>query len=194
MRRTILLSTMLGLGACGDGGDAYEGTYAVTAHTLATEGCDNEPVPVEDPSACFSCMVDKPYFKVKKQTFFTQSFHALVGCDTQDVCDDDGDDPNTIQLGGAIFDRAGEGGRVGSSSAAAYGGTTCSFTSVRTRMILSDEGVTLTRREYRLKDGSPSADLKDDACLDLTDSPPPDNELECETFEEITGRLTSAPN
>jgi len=185
----LLISVLVS--ACGDDTDPYVGTYEVVSHTLVDNGCGNAPAPVTSGTSCFTCMVEKPFFKVKKQSFFGQSLHVVVDCDSATACDDAGDDPDTINLGSAFFDRNGGGGRIGTADAAAYGGASCSYTGVRLSMVSTSEGVKLTRTESRLKAGAASEALGEDACLDLTDNPPPADQLECNSIEEVVGRSTN---
>lgn len=193
MKKFALVLMTMAFGACGDdsSSDGYVGTYEVVSHTLIDNGCGNAAVPVTEETNCFSCLVEKPFFKIKMQSFFGQNLHVLVDCDDAATCDDDGDDPNTINLGGAFFDRNGDGGRIGTADAAAYGGS-CSYTGVRMSMVQTDDGLKLTRTETRLKAGAASESLDSDACLDLTDNPPPADELECQSIEEILGRAPAA--
>jgi len=55
-------------------------------------------------------------------------------------------------------------------------------------MVVTADGVKLTRTESRLKEGAASASLNGDACLDLSENPPPANEVECRSIEEVLGR------
>ncbi len=174
--------------ACGDDTDPYVGTYEVVTHTLISNGCGNAPEPVTSETSCFTCMVEAPFVKIKKQSLFGQSFHVLVDCDSATACEDDGEDPNTINLGGAFFDRSGDGGRIGTADGAIYAGASCGFTGVRLSMVTTSEGVKLTRTESRLKAGAASESLDGDACLDLVDNPPPADQLECYSIEEVVGR------
>lgn len=188
-----LLPGLLLAASCDSGGDddRYSGIYEVTANTVVMDGCDGTPAAV-DPSTCFACMLDAPFFKVKRQSFFGQTLHTTVGCDSATVCDDDGDDPDTINLsGGPLFDRTVDGSLVGEANAAATGGAGCSYTGVRYVLTPNDDGVVITRTEMRLRSDAPSAALMGDDCLDLTDTPPPANELECHELETLTG-LSSA--
>lgn len=190
LRLTFAGLLAFALAACDDGDsepNPFLGTFEVTAHTLSEMGCDM-PNPLVDPSSCFGCVIDTPFFKVKRQSVFGSSFLAVVECETAVACEDD-DDPDSINLGGAIFE-ANEGGDwVGRAYAAAYGGASCSYTQTEWRLSEVDGGITLTRTSSRNTPDSPSGMLMDDACLDLTDNPPPADELVCDALETISGTL-----
>lgn len=180
----------LGLAACGgddDGGsDPVLGTFEVTRHELSEMGC-GATMPLVDPSSCFGCVLEKPFFKIKRQSFLGSSFLTLVECDSATVCDDDDDDPDSIDLGGAIFERKEAGAWIGNAYAASYGGASCSYQETEWRLEETDDGVSLTRTVLRATPDSPSGMLMDDACLDLVDTPPPRDELECDALEVIQG-------
>lgn len=189
------LIALIALGAvvagCGGddegGGNPLVGVYAVERHDLDEAGCENA-VPVVDPANCFSCIVETPYFKVKQQSFFGGTFLAAVDCEAANSCEDD-EDPDEINLGGALFDTKEGEGWVGTASAAATGGAACSYSRNVYRLNPVSAGVVrLTRTVHRLTAESPSAQLMGDDCLDLTDNPPPEAELECEAYEEIDAR------
>lgn len=187
-RRVGAVLMTMGLAACGgdDGGepDPLLGIFEITSQTLSEMGCD-APMPLVDPSSCFGCVAEKPFFKVKRQTFFGSSFLSVVDCDNATTCDDDEDDPDTVDLGGAILERKEGGAWVGNAYAASYGGASCSYQETEWRLEENGEGVTLTRTVLRATPESPSGMLMDDACLDLTDNPPPRDELECDALETV---------
>lgn len=189
MRYVLVLSALLALPACddGDGGSGLTGTYEVTSHTLVEDGCGGEPMPVSDPANCFGCVISKGFFKVKQQNFFGQTVHTIVDCDSAETCDD-AENPDEIVFGGAVFERSVGGALVGEVHGAATGGIDCGYTRVDYRLEATDEGVRLSRTERRLKDGTPSKGLTGDDCLDLTDNPPPESELECAEQEVVLGQ------
>jgi len=191
-RLAVPALVMLGLllGGCGDdeeGANPYVGLYAVEGHTLSSMGCD-DPMELIDPGECFACVLGKPYFKIKEQSFFGQTLLTAIECDDVDTCDDD-DDPDTIVLGGVLFDHAEGDAWVGEASGAAYGGASCSYTRVVYRIDASSaEVVEVTRVEHRNTPESASGMLMDDACRDLIDTPPAEGDLECREAESITAR------
>lgn len=178
----------LGLVACGgdDGGgsDPVIGTFEVTSHQLSEMGCEM-PVPLVDPSSCFGCVVEKPFFKVKRQSFLGSSFLTVVECDSATMCDDDGDDPDSIDLGGAILERKEDGAWLGNAYAASYGGASCSYQETEWKLEETEAGVALTRTVLRALPDSPSGMLTGDECLDQTDNPPPRDQLACDVLELV---------
>lgn len=186
-RRAGALMLMLTLAACGgddDGPDPLIGVFEVSMHTLSEGGCD-DAMPLVEPASCFGCVVEKPFFKVKRQSLLGSSFLSVVGCDSATTCDDDDDDPDSIDLGGAILERKEGGAWVGNAYAASYGGASCSYQETEWRLEESAEGVQLTRTVLRAAPDSPSGMLEGDACLDLTDNPPPRDELTCDALETV---------
>lgn len=186
-RRAGAVMVTLGLAACGGeegGSDPLIGTFEISSHTLSEMGCET-PMPLVEPESCFGCVVEKPFFKVKRQTLLGTRFLSIVDCESATVCDDDGDDPDSIDLGGAILERKEGGAWIGNAYAASYGGASCSYQETEWRLEETDEGVQLTRTVLRATPESPSGMLEGDACLDLTDAPPPRDELECDALETI---------
>ena len=187
MRRAGAVLMTLGLVACGgeDGEpNPFLGVFEISSHQLSERGCET-PMPLVDPSSCFGCVVEKPFFKVKRQTFLGTSIMSIVDCESATVCDDDGDDEGSINLGGAIFERKDGDAWVGYAYAASYGGASCSYQETEWRLEETDDGILLTRTTLRATPESPSGMLTDDACLDLTDNPPPRDELECDAQELV---------
>lgn len=175
-----------GLAGCGgeDGEpDPFLGIFEVTGHSLSEMGCDT-PNPLVDPSSCFGCAVETPFFKIKRQSLFGQSFLSLVGCESAAVCDD-AEDPDTIDLTGAIFEGKEGGVWVGRAYASAYGGATCSFTQVEWELGEYAGGIALTRTTLRNTPESPSGMLDEEGCDALVDSPPPRDELTCDALETV---------
>jgi len=174
--------------ACGDddkgsSGPGLTGLYEVTTHTATEMGCD-DPQPVADVANCFDCAVRADFFKVKSQSFFGQTILVMVDCASETACDDDGEDPDTINLSGPLFDRASGGGWLGEVKAASGSGTSCSYTAVEYRLDPDGEGVTfMSTRET----ANPEV-ANEDACLDLVDNPPPASALTCDRLEVVSGR------
>lgn len=187
MKRVLFLS--LTLAACGsdDEGGGLTGTYEVTSHTLSEEGC-NDPKPVEDASSCFSCAVEKAFFKVKRQTIFGETITSMVDCVDAETCDDANDDPDTINLTGPIFDQKDGDTLIGEVKGALYSAK-CSYTYVKYELTPTENGVQLTRTESRMREDSMLADLGEDECFDLVDAPVPTSELNCKEKEIAIGVL-----
>lgn len=191
-RLAMVCVTAVGLAAlswaCGDdetsSGPGLTGMYQVTTHTGTAEGSCDDAQPVADLEACFDCAVRAPFFKVKSQNFFGQTILALVDCSSETACDDDEDDPDTINLSGPIFDRRSGAGWLGEAKVASGSGDLCTYSGSEFHLDPSEEGVTftLTRRI-----ATPQVSSTDE-CLDLTDNPPPDSELTCDRMETVIGR------
>lgn len=187
MTRLLIGLLVAGLAVgCGDDGANLNGIYEITSHTIAENGCAEAPVEVTGDLDCFGCILRAPYFKVKTQSVFGQTFRSAIACDTATECDDD-DDPDTIDLTGALFDTEQDGKFVGVASAAFHGGASCGFSRAVFTLEETDTGVKITRVESRLRADAASASLGEDDCFDLTDNPPPAAEMDCEEQEEVTG-------
>lgn len=182
----VLSAGLIGCGGDDDGPDPLIGTFEVSSHTLSEMGCDM-PNPLLEPSSCFGCAVAKPFFKVKRQSLFGSSFLSVVDCDSATVCDDADADPDSIDLGGALLDRKEGGAWVGTAYGASYGGASCSYSEIEWRLSETEDGVQLVRTTLRNTPESASGMLQGEACLDLTDNPPPRDELVCDALETITG-------
>ncbi len=194
--RTLAVGALLlGLTACGEdddgGSDPVIGTFEVTSQSLSEMGCDS-PDPLVDPAGCFACVVGTPFFKIKRQSLFGASFLSVIACEAATLCEDD-EDPDTVLLGGAAFDRKEGDTWIGNAYLSAYGGATCSYTETEWRLTETDGGVELTRSVYRNTPESPSGMLGEAECDALTDSPPPRDELECDTLEVVLGAPAATP-
>lgn len=180
----------LAVTGCGDddeGGNPLVALYAVERHDLSEMGCD-DPLPLVDPQSCFGCTVETPYFKVKEQSFFGSPIVTTVECEAADRCSDD-DDPDAIDIGGALFDHKEGDAWVGTATAAGTGGASCSYSRTTFRLEPIAEGVVrLTRTVHRNTPESPSGMLMGDACLALSENGPPETELECDEMEIVEGR------
>jgi len=192
--RLAVLGAALCLTACGGDDDStpnpFLGTFEVTSHTLSEMGCDM-PNPLVEESSCFGCVVESPFFKIKRQTFFGESFLSVVECESATVCADDGDDEDTIDLGGAILDQKDGDDWVGHAYAASFGGASCSYTETEWRLTETEAGIELVRTVLRNTPESPSGMLTGDACLDQVDTPPARDELNCDSREIVSGAVPS---
>lgn len=182
----LALALTAPLAGCGDdegAADPVLGIWAVSAHTLSEMGCDASN-PLVDPASCFGCAVETPFFEVTRRSFFGQSALTLVDCASPTACGD-ADDP--VELGGPVFARKEGGEWVGHAYTAAYGGANCTYIETEWRLAKTDEGVRLTRTVLRNAPETPSGMLTDDACLALSEDPPPSDELTCDTLETVVG-------
>lgn len=186
---TLLLAVAgLMLGGCDDddeGESPYVGLYAIEGHTLSSMGCD---APMDLVDGCFRCVLEKPYFKIEQSSFFGATILSAIECDDTDTCDDDEDDPDTIDLTLAFSERQGD-GWYGETSQTSHGGASCDYTRTRYHLDSSSPDVITVRRVAHVNTPESASGMLDrDTCRGLTDAPPDEADLVCDQTETITAR------
>ena len=185
-----LLSLSFSFAACTDDDGATDplaGTYQITSHTLTQSGSCDVTEDVSDRSTCTGCIVQTDYLKFKIQSFFGQTMPTVIACTTADQCADDGEDPNTITLGGAVFEKKSGDTWIGSGHAAGGSGTSCTYTRTDWSAAPTDsDGINLTKTVK-----SSVLVVKDfEECSAYTENPPAEDTLTCLSIETIQGAST----